>query len=304
MQALLKTVIDGIREDLGHPVKLLRLLDEHPDIRVPLDAEAPNISAGSIVQWHELGQAPYHHWPRREQGSLMGWKLRGKHDYGSFLLHRPEYTQIGQEHTNDNWVCDITDVHGFGASKSELRDFASTDQMVETNSREMIDAITHEKLAKNLDHREIRIIHEPNGGGDFFCRHSWDGRVFLMNSGGSHHFAAAKYIAARLPHGVTLKGRLYTYSLNAVAIAALRRDFEMFVISDDTPISVGFHDAMAAFRATWLWHAMPRPITTAKAILLPKSERRSMVVAALLRKAGVVDLGAHLAALAAAQSAR
>lgn len=299
MHALVKTIVDGIREDFGHPVKLIRLLEKHPDIHVPLVAPTACIAAESVVQWHELGRAPSHQWPHREQGSLMGWKLRGKYDYGSFILHRPEYVQIGQRTTIENWVCDITDVHGFAVSKSELRDFSSTDQMVEANSRDMIDAITHEKLAKNLAHREIRIIHSP--GSDYFHRYSWDGRVFLINNGGSHHFAAAKYIAARLAETVTLSGKLYDYSLNAIAIAALCRDYEMFVISETTPISLGFHDAMAAFQATWLWHPMPRPYDNTKAILLPKAERRSMKVAALLRSAGVSDLGAHLTCLAATQ---
>lgn len=297
MRAMFRTIVDWFREDFGYPVSLIRLLEEHPDIRVPLDVLKPSIDAQGIVPWHELGKPHYLSWPRSERGTLLGWKMRDGYGYGSFTLHRPEYAQIGQCEIIDDWVCDISDVHGFSASKSKLRDFASMDEMVETNSRAMIDEITQEKLAKNLAHSEIRIVHSP--GSDHFCRHLWDGRLFLMNSGGSHHFAAAKYIAARLPQSVALRGKLRTYSLNPLAIASLRRDYEMFVISDDTPISLGFHDAMEAFRATWLWHHMPRPFESAKAILLPKSERRSRKVADLLRNAGVVDLGQHLADLAA-----
>jgi hypothetical protein len=293
---MLSKLIDGIRENFGHPVSLVRLLEEHSEIRVSLDAPAPSIAADSTVPWHELGRA---HDPRRdlhEQGSLRGWRQRGKYDYGTFTLHRPEYAQIGQCEVVENWVCDITDVHGFAASKTNLRNFASTDQMVETNSRDMIDAITNEKLAQNLAHREIRIIH--SAGSDCFRRYSWDGRVFLINSGGSHHFAAGKYIAARLPKAVELRGKLYMHSLNEAAIASLRRDYEMFVISDSPAISLGFHDAMEAFRATWLWHFMPRPYQNTKAILLPKAEHRSKLVADQLRKNGVTDLGQHLAKLA------
>lgn len=295
MQALLKTIIDEIRENLGHPVKLARLLGEHPDIRVSLDAPAPCISSNSVVQWDALGCSSYPQWPRRKQGSLMGWKMLGN-DYGSFILHRPEYSKIVQCEITENWVCDITDVHGFAASKSNLHDFVSTDQMVEANSRDMIDTITHQKLAENLEHNGIHIIHSL--GLDYFLRYSWDGRIFLMNSDGSHHFAAAKYIATRLSEAIALRGKLYSYSLNTLAIASLRRDFEIFVISDDTPISLGFHNAMRAFRAAWLWHSMPRPFENTKAILLPKVERRSMQVAALLRNAGVADLGVHLTDLA------
>lgn len=302
VQALLKTIIDGIREDFGQPVSLMRLLAEHPEIRVSLDTPPPCIAAGSVVQWHELGAAPHTSYPRRERGTLLGWKLHGKHHYSSFTLHRPEYEQIESCETDDHWTCDITDVHGFSASKSELRNFASTDMMVETNSGDMIDTITHEKLAENLAHDEIRIIHSP--GSDHFVRYLWDGRLFLINSGGSHHFAAAKYIAARLPESVMLRGKLKSYGLNALAIASLRRDFEMFVISDETQVSLDFHQAMTAFRATWLWHHLPRPFDEAKAILLPKNEARSMRVANLLRQAGVVDLGQHLADLASQQSWR
>lgn len=135
--------------------------------------------------------------------------------------------------------CDITDVHGFSASKSDLRDFGHTDEMVEANSRAMIDQITPAKLAENIAHREIRIIHNPDTS-DHFTRYLWDGRLWLMNDGGSHHMAAAKYIAARLRQPVTLTGKLYTYSLNAVAIASLRREFEMFVINDEPVIANAF----------------------------------------------------------------
>lgn len=96
--------------------------------------------------------------------------MRDKHHYGSFTLHRPEYAKIGQCEITNDWGCDITDVHGFSASKSELRDFASTDGMVEMNSRDMIDEITHEKLVKNLAHGEIRLIQSP--GSDYFVRTS------------------------------------------------------------------------------------------------------------------------------------
>ncbi|CAM5427238.1 putative protein OS=Stutzerimonas stutzeri OX=316 GN=CXK94_17845 PE=4 SV=1 [Stutzerimonas stutzeri] len=78
------------------------------------------------------------------------------------------------------------------------------DDMVVRNSPEMIDEISPAKLAKNLAWDEIRIISHVDH--DYFATWAWDGRVFLMNSGGSHHFAAAKYIAARLEQPVELTG--------------------------------------------------------------------------------------------------
>ena len=300
MTKMLNRIINSIREDLGYPSSLLQMLKQHPEIRVELLNPSPCISAGSIPLWHELGSSPVMHWPRRNPGALMGWRATNGH-YESFQIERPEYAQIGRQEILKNWSCDITDVHGFSASKSELHNFKSTDAMVETNSRTMIDEISHEKLTKNLAHREIRIIHSSDTS-DHFTRYLWDDRLFLMNSGGSHHFSAAKYIAARLPEAVTLNGKLYVYSLNAAAIASLRRDFEMFVISDKVEIFSTFLDAMRAFKATWLWHPMVRPFENTRAILLPKHELRSMRVATELRKADVLDFGTHLANLAAHQA--
>jgi hypothetical protein len=106
LQALLKTIIDGIREDFGQPVSLIRLLADHPEIRVSLDTPPPFIAAESIVPWHELGTAPYAHHPHRERGTLLGWKMRDKDNYGSFTLHRPEYEQIGHREITEHWACD------------------------------------------------------------------------------------------------------------------------------------------------------------------------------------------------------
>lgn len=299
MKDLLTKLVDGVREDLGQPVTLLRLLEAQPEIRVELRVPPQSIAAESIVRWHELGKPDLMAWPRRDYGELRGWRdARGS--YSSFTLTRPEYAQLGQRDEIDVEL-DISDILGLAASKSKLTAFQSLDQMVETNSREMIDDISMAKLAANLDHREIRIIHSES---DHFARYLWDGRVFLMNSGGSHHFAAARYIAARLNQRVPLHGRMYVYSLNGSAIASLCRDYEMFVINDEAKVSNSFHDAMRSFGATWLWHPMPRPYEHTRAILLPREDSRSMRVAAALREGGIVDLGAYLTELATNQVSR
>ncbi|MYN38109.1 hypothetical protein GTP55_01860 [Duganella sp. FT109W] len=195
----------------------------------------------------------------------------------------------------ERWQCEIQEVHGFSASKSELTKFSSMDEMVECNSREMITDISPQGLAKNLAHNEIRIM-RPNTD-DCFKYHRWDGRLFLINSGGSHHFAAAKYIALRIGAPVPLAGRLHSYALNPDAIASLRRDFDIFMISDKPAISVAFNEAMRSFEATWLWTHLPRPYHKARAILLPKNERRSQRVAQAFQEAAIVDLGAYLEGL-------
>jgi hypothetical protein len=302
MREFLHTIINGLREELGQPVSLVNVLSTYPQIRVGLGEPSPCIDADSVPRWHELGTYPVLEWPRKDCGVLTGWKVDRDQQWRSFQIERPEYAQLGQREITPAWSCDITAIHGFAASKSNLAAFISTDEMVEKNSPEMIDDISRAKLTHNLAHNEIRILNSP-GTSDHFKRYRWDGRLWLVNDGGSHHTAAAKYIAARLSESVKLTGKLYTYSLNPAAVASLRRDFEMFVISDeDATISCDFFDAMRAFKATWLSHPLPRPYERARAVLLPKSEWRSMRVASEFRKVGIADLGSFLTGLAARQS--
>jgi hypothetical protein len=156
---------------------------------------------------------------------MMGW--RGVYgSYSSFYLQREEFANFGSCEITEDWECDIQDVTGLSTSKSELKDFDNLDRMAETKSRYMIEPISTDKLRENLAWGEIRILRGA-GSSDFFARYLWDGRVFLINSGGSHHFAAARYIASRLGVPVPLRGQLHTYVINELAVSSLQRDFEM-----------------------------------------------------------------------------
>lgn len=300
--SLLRSISDQFWVTLGRPVFLARLLANTPNLQVSL-TDRQCIDGTSVIPWHELGRYPYPNYKGQKPGQMDGWGLRGKSRFGFIKLDRPEYAALATCEITLNWTCDISDIHGFCASKSVLSDFSSTDEMVETNSQSMISEITAEKLAQNLAHREIRIIHSPNTS-DCFERYAWDGRLWLVNAGGSHHTAAAKYIATRLGKPVPLTGKLYTYSLNAQAVESLLRDFEMFVIPDSAQFSNEFSDAMESFNATWFWHPTPHQLGKSRVILLPTQIQRSMTVADLLRQSAATDLGAHLRNLLATQATR
>ena len=246
MNSLLKTLFNGVLEDVGYPVGLSRLLKIEPGIRFNLARPASSIAASSVIRWQDFGKHPPLNWPRRPCGEMLGWQWSGGR-YSSFVVQRPEFEALAQRHDVPLWRCDISRVDGFSGSKSRLEDFTSTDDMVETNSIRMIDRIDDEKLEENLAHHEIRILHDPSSSDHFrYC--AWDQRVFLMNSGGSHHFAAAKYLAVRLRRRVPIEGKLVSYSLNSIAIEALCRDFDIFVLNDNAEHLNAFHDAMCSLR--------------------------------------------------------
>lgn len=295
-RAVLNFLSTSFKESLGYPASLHELLRVHPKIAVRFPEQDPCIALEAVVRWQLLGSQGAEAWPHREQGSLLGWAAYGS-SYHSFFMVREEYARLVRKEVVKDWCCDISDVHGFSGSKSNLLKFHHTDEMVEADSRGLIEEISRENLDRNLAHSGIRIIHKPDGT-DYFVRHNWDGRVYLANGDGSHHLAAAKYIAAKLGMRYMLQSDLHQYSINDEAVTSLRNDFEMFVISDTPAVANGFHDAMESFRATWYWHGMPRPYEDTRAILLPRSDKRSMRVAAVLRKAGVLDFGAYLSRMA------
>lgn len=293
--------IDELQVSVGHPPRLKRLLYQHPEICSTGDQEQESIAHSSVVRWDRFGSDAVSICNRKPVGKLLGWKHVGPY-YESFHVDRPELVQISVRTVVENWTCDISQVHGFSSSKSELTAFSTTDEMVEANSQEMIDEVTSEKLQKNLAHSEIRIIHDRSRTSDHFQIYDWDKRVFLMNSGGSHHFAAAKYIALRLGEPVPLRGKLYRDRLNVEAIHSLLKDFEIIGLNDDALLINEFWDAMKQYRATWLWTHMPAPYTgNMRAIFLPKNNKRSMRVARELHLAGAFDIGSHLLRLSASQ---
>ncbi|MBH4098086.1 hypothetical protein I5M83_22120 [Pseudomonas aeruginosa] len=298
MRQLASSVVRWIRDDLGYPASLHHVL-RSAQVRAASLPEVPfSIAASSVVRWNEWGSICDGRGPRFAAGEMLGWREIGGH-YSSFYLTRDDLARIGTREVRDLWECEIQDVVGLSSSKSELRDFTSLDDLVEANSRSMIEPVSAETLDRNLAWSEIRILHRDSTSDHFAC-YRWDGRLFLMNAGGSHHFAAARYIASRLCRRIPLRGRLVVYGLNRSSIASLARDYEIFVIPNEPASYLAFHDAMTACRATYLHRALPRPYGDRRAVFLPRSELRSSRVADLLRNEGFFDLGAHLQMLCAA----
>jgi hypothetical protein len=287
----LRSVAAFIADECGYPASLYHALDTTKQFYTEFTTPPPNVSAENIVSWHEWGT---------QDGRLSGWRDLGGNYYGCFDIHYPKLAQFAIREEIPFWSCDIQDVVGLLFSKSNLDRFTSLDDLVETNSQEMIADISIEGMEKNLAHDEIRIIHQTPSS-DHFAHYAWDGRVFLMNGGGSHHFSAARYIAARLQHPIPLTGRLCTYRINPAAVAGLRNDFSMFALAGEA--FSAFHRAMDRLRATFFVLKMPDPyVHHCYAVLLPRNEPRSRRAAKALSEAGVFDLGEHLGDLVARQA--
>ena len=164
MRQLVSSIVRWVRDDLGYPASLHDALSSKQVRAEPLPAlpEVPiSISASSVVRWHEWGSICDSRGPRFTAGEMLGWSERGGH-YSSFYLTRDDLARIGTREVRELWECDIQDVVGLSSSKSELRDFSSLDDLVETNSRSMIEPVSTETLDRNLAWSEIRILHRDS----------------------------------------------------------------------------------------------------------------------------------------------
>lgn len=146
--------------------------------------------------------------------------------------------RLTQRRGVEGFEFDIADIEGIGNSKSSDRYFASVKAFgrdFSTYDKESVDVAG---LSRMLSHREVRVLRrEP---GDAVGVRLWDGRLFLYNAGGSHHFAGAHYIASEIKMCVPLRAKLEVIELNVPAVRWLLERF--------TPISIPLNTANAISR--------------------------------------------------------
>lgn len=282
-------------KNLSKTAKVRNYLINNPSLIINLP-EKRNIALSSIVKWQDWGDNLSHAgWGARN--SAISWN---KYD-GQFRaqpIHIEEFNHICTCDIIQYWECNIQKLEGVSSSKSILENFQSLDDLVKTNSTEMISPISKTKLRKNLIHDQIRIgvtwddiDRKPSS--DNFVYHSWDKRIFLSNNGGSHHLAAARYIASQLNEQVKLFGELYKYSLSKETIKSLLSKYDIFLISSDSVAYIGFFQILQKNQVPFVKKYMPRAVD-GYALLLPRNEKRSRQLSIMLRRIGLFDLGMYL----------
>jgi hypothetical protein len=282
-----------IQTCLGRPVRLQKLLKKHPELSADIGPRSQSISAEAVAKWQNWGQlalryadfTPVH---------LLGWRMKGGR-YCRSVISRDVLSQLVSCTEQPDWQTDIQKVTGLASSKSNLHAFFSLDQMVLTQAPELVDEISQMRLQTLLAHDELSAMRKANRT-DFFVRYLWDERLFLMNDGGSHHFAAAQFVAKQLQQPVILQGVLYVYAIDEDVLNALRRDFDIFGFAAEDTLFCYFLNAMDSFAANFYWLALPPPYVDMPAIFLPKSNWRSRRASHELTKAGIFDIGEHLTA--------
>lgn len=123
---------------------------------------------------------------------------------------------------------DISEVGGMSASKSKLNECATMEHFVERNCRPYFE-ITADDLKANLKHSEIRVISRDKTY-DNICIYGWKDTLYLSNSGGSHHFATAQYIAGKLDVSVPISANFTFIRIDESAVKEFNQEYTALLI--------------------------------------------------------------------------
>ncbi|GIC75620.1 DUF6685 family protein [Moritella sp. F3] len=252
------------------PVNLKSRIEKDPELIPKSPFPTRTIDSGSIIKLQDL---------RIERG--YKYSLDYPHNYSLSIR------SIITSNIIDSFSCDIRDIEGLSASKSNLNEFKTLDEFAQKRTKDYISEITKDRLNENLAHRGIRILRGFQS--DYLAIHEWDPRLFYINCDGSHHLAAARYIAKKLDHSVPINGKLQQYNFDKIELKRLLDDFNVTIISN--------HDyrllkEIELFRATYL--IAPLNYRSHEVILLPKDELRSTKVFDLLIKNNAFDGNTYL----------
>jgi len=129
---------------------------------------------------------------------------------------------------------DIRDVSRLSNSKSPIVSIPDLDLLGSRFCKEEGFSLDLERIRTCLLHYEVRITTPWRKGTDYLCAMAWaDAPLVLVNDGGSHHFAAARYIAGELSERVALRGNVHAAALSRSAVADLHESWAAFVLPDD-----------------------------------------------------------------------
>lgn len=296
--ALARSVLDRCLALAGKPVRLRKFLIERADALHGVAPESTgSVWSSDVARWDEWASMT----PAvcDKPGGLLGYR-RGPYGYSSYDDLIPELAGLCSMTRVEHWSCDLRDIHGFSASKSSTTRFSDLDAMVERDSPELIADISPAGMRRNLEHRGIALLHAP--GQDHFRAFSWTGgHIYVANSDGSHHLAAARYIARKLDLAVSLSAPLELHEFDQLNVYRLRQRFGLYAIPGRLLwADGGVCELLQEMQAPFYWKDMPihEAWMGRAAIFLPLSDRRSRAAADQFARCGAFDLGKHLADLA------
>lgn len=289
---LLNSVKDEIRNLQGLPGRLIRNLNEKQIFPVCPEEAERFIWLHSAVRW-DIWNRDFDHRPL----PIDFWIMEsGESHHAKRPIHIPEIDNLVEFETDEDFFCDIKDIKGISASKSMEHDFSSIEKFALARCQEFIGVEGESDFERNMKWSEIRL-HNMRFRSMSWSKHS----PFWINSGGSHHFAAAYYISSRKEIEHRLYGKLMKAKLNKHAAYELVASWNMFLM-DEVSIFTDFMDSMRSYKCDFGVCDLPKGLLRSGSFTSGGSSRPSKVRVVFLscadEKARKVSRALHTASFA------
>lgn len=199
------------------------------------------------------------------------WDLPANHyscDAQDFILQSDNFTTKSHHQVD----IDIRQITALNASKSTLENFHKIEDIAIKNSPELIQKITMDAIDEMMNWGEV------NRDFKAVTYYNYLQRYVVFNSGGSHHFAAAQYIATRLDEQYKINVHLKTISLRHELINELCLNYDVFIFEHNDLIKLINLRKLSGGKFMFYIKNYPINHNTKRIIFLPNNNDYSVVV--------------------------
>ena len=246
---------------------------------------AESASGQGIIRWQD--------WPPCFGGDIAHWEPGPR----GMLCRRATLAPASRLITtvyHDAFSCSIREITSLESGKGGLTTSATLDAYALSECCGLInsDPAWIEKL---LGWHELRFNAAP-GAGETLESFSWHDRGYhLLNQGGAHHFAAARYLAGFYAPRFCINAPLARYSINHEAAQDILNAYDMFCEPEDQAMLEAFTHRMAAAGVPHATCPAPPPWDGEyRLLLLSRESRKAAGAASVLRQHGWFDVSALL----------
>lgn len=258
--------------------KFISEIKKRQDLKIVLKIPEQTANSNQIIRWDD--------WKHRD---LKKSYILAFHEKNQMAwTYVPELEHLISVSEIENCQVDIQDIACLSSSKSNLSLFKALNDFATIKNSNLITELSEENLNKNLFWEDKKILNNP-----FLYCYVWDNkRIHLKNSGGSHHFSAARYIASQLNKKIHISGRLKIFHLNQESICSLLNQFALFAVNNNDRFFIV--DECANIGASVGVYDAPPPFYDKTIIFLPHINKRSAHVTKLFQQFGLFNFGDFL----------
>jgi hypothetical protein len=181
---------------------------------------------------------------------------------------------------------DIRNISCLSASKGPLKLFRTLDDFAVAECRREIGPATPSQLETCLRYYGVRLASPFRADGEHIVAVAWSGgTIYWPNHDGSHHFAAARYIARLLDQPVPITASLTSWSISHDAVSTLFDKYFTWVLPDHDD-TWSFIRSVHRYGLSIGVAGMPLPYCDDLLILLPRHQPGVSQVAAIIAASG------------------